>query len=124
MSSQFYDNGAIRTYRFPAVSFDTSAVFGRFIGPLGKRGRVRGIEGIITTATTDAAGEVTVDTNAGLTTPALATVPVAAADIGFVSTVAQLALGDDLPADTVIEVASDGGATVGDGDVTVAVEWF
>lgn len=122
--TQFYDNAENRTYRFPAVALDTGAVFGRFIGPAGKIGRVRGIEVIVTTSTTGSATDVTVDTNAGLTTPPNATVVAATAPDGQTTTPAQLADGDNLPADTIIEVASDGGNSAGDGDVTVSVDWF
>ena len=122
--SGFYDGKNRRTYRFPAVAIDTAAIFGRFQGPAGKVGRVRGIEYVLTAATTVAASTLTVDTVAGLTTPITCPVPVKAINLGGATTKALLKAGSDLPADTVVTVESDGGATAGDGDVIVTVDWY
>lgn len=132
MSDTFYSADR-RVYRFPAVAIDTAAVFGRFTGPLGKIGRVRGMEYIITTATTVAVSLITCGNN-GATLPAAMTVAIAAANLGGRMTAAQVkAAGADdvagtndveLTADAVVEVASDGGATAGDGDITVTVDWY
>lgn len=124
MSGNFYDGKNRRTYRFPAVAIDTAAIFGRFQGPAGKVGRVRGIEYVLTAATTVAASVVTVDTVDGLTVPPILNVPVQAVNLGGSTTEALLKAGDDLPADTVVTVESNGGATAGDGDVIVTVDWF
>lgn len=133
MSSQFYDNGDVRTYKFAAAALETSAIIGRFLGPLGKRGRVRGIEVQLTVATTDTATILSVGVN-GATAPASISIPVLAINLGHVATAAELALaGADevagvndviLTADTQVEVDTNGGCTAGDGDVYVTVEWF
>jgi hypothetical protein len=131
--AQFYDDGATRTYRFPAAALAAAAVVGRFIGPQGKRGRVRGIEYIVTTGVTVAPALVTVGNNAAVN-PASISIEVAAADTGGSMTAAEeKAAGADevagtndviLDADTVVEVASDGGATAGAADLIVTVDWF
>ena len=122
MSETFYAKN-VRVYRFPAVAIDTAAIFGRFQGPAGLVGRVRGIEYVLTVATTVAASVVSVDTVAGLTVLPTLAVPVQAINLGGSTTAAILAAADDLPADTIVTVESDGGATAGDGDVIVTVEW-
>lgn len=133
MSGQFYDNADRRVYRFPAAAIASAAVFGRFIGPSGKKGRVRGIEYIVTTGVTVAAATVTVGNN-GATAPPTLTVPIASANAGGAQSAAQVkANGADevvgtndviLDADTVVECASDGASTAGAADIIVTVDWF
>ena len=128
MTAQSYDNALRETYRFPAIAIDTSAIFGRIQGPTGLTGRVVSITAVITTATTVAASVIDVDTVAGLTTPPQLTVPVTAVNLGVSAIRGNvtngLAAASDLPADTICEVASNGGATAGDGDIIVTVDWF
>ncbi|MHC4362439.1 MAG: hypothetical protein ACYSTZ_06395, partial [Planctomycetota bacterium] len=80
-NSNFYDGADSRTYRFPAATLSAAAVVGRFQGPAGKVGRVRGAEYIVTTTTTTAAAAVTIGVN-GAVAPATMTVPVATAPAG------------------------------------------
>ena len=129
-SSQFYDGGKLsRTYRFPAAAVDTAAVFGRVIGPAGRVGRVRGFEFLCTVQTTGTTAAVTVGNN-GAANPASFAVPALAANAGQAATAAEIkaagdnASGRELAADTVVEFASDGALTAGDGDVIVHVDWF
>lgn len=132
MGDAFYSADR-RTYRFAAATLSAAAVVGRIIGPLGKLGRVRGFETVLTTATTVAVCNVTIGVN-GATAPSSFQIPVLAINLGHVASAAELALsGADevagtndviLTADTVIEVASDGGCTAGAGDLLVTVDWF
>lgn len=132
MTDAFYARDR-RVYRFAAAALDTAAIFGRFIGPAGKLGRVRGIECIVTAALTVAVTNVIVGVN-GAVLPAAMQIPILAINLGHVMSAAELALaGADevagtndviLTADTVIECSSDGGATAGDGDIIVTVDWF
>jgi len=129
----FYDGADRRVYRFPAAAIDTAGVFGRFIGPRGKVGRVRGIEAVNTAAVTVAASSITVGNN-GAVAPASLSIPVSAINAGTSMTAAEeKAAGAkevagtndvELEADTVVEVESDGGATAGDADITVTVDWL
>jgi hypothetical protein len=123
--SGFYDgNDGQRTYQFMNAAIDTAAIFGRFQGPAGKVGRITGVEWHLVAATTTAATAITFDTAAGLTTPVSVSVPVAAINLGGSATEAELALGDELPADTIVECTSDGGAAAGDADMTITVQWY
>ena len=134
MSDGFYDGGRNRrTYTFPAAVLSAAAVVGRFQGPAGLVGRVRGIEYLITTGVTVAPALVTVGNNAAVN-PSSISVEVAAADTGGAATAAEKkAFGAEvvagtndveLAADTVVEVASDGGATAGAADLHITVDWF
>lgn len=134
MSDGFYDGGRNRrTYTFPAADLSSAAVFGRFQGPAGLVGRVRGIEYVLTTGVTVAAALVTVGNN-GAVGPASMSVEVAAINTGGAQTAAErkangaevvAGVNDvELAADTVVECASDGGATAGAGDITITVDWF
>ena len=124
MSGTGYDKSQnLRTYAFMAAAIDAAAIFGRFQGPAGKRGRVVGVEYHLVAAT-DAATVLTFDTNAGLTGPAAVTVETGAINTGGAATAAELKAGAELPADTIVECSSDGGTVAGDADVYVTVQWY
>jgi hypothetical protein len=125
MMSGFYDgvNGH-RTYRFAAATLSAAAIVGRVQGPAGKVGRVIGFEYVVTTTTTTNPAVITVDTNAGLTGPFTSSVPVATAPAAGAATAAQMKAGAELPADTVIEIASDGGPGAGAADLNVTIAWY
>lgn len=123
--SGFYDGASgRRTYLFPAETVSSAAVLQRIQGPAGKVGRVVGFEFMITTTVTTDVATITVDTNAGLTAPFVTTIALAAADIGGAATKAQLDAGDELPADTVIEISSDAAAGAGAADLILTVAWY
>ena len=88
MAGQFYDNAEMRTYIFPAAALETLAIIGRFIGPLGKVGRVVGVEVQLTAGTTDAATVLSIGVN-GATAPASISIPVLAINLGHVMTAAE-----------------------------------
>lgn len=119
-----YDQPIQISYRFAALTLSAAATIGRLSGPSGRSGRVLGITGVVTTGTTVAATLVTVDTVAGLTTPASVSVPVLSANAVFGSTQANTEGADELPADTEIILVTDGGCTAGAADVTVTVGWY
>lgn len=122
--SGFYDgvNGH-RTYRFDALTLSAVAVIGRIQGPAGKVGRVTGFEYVVTTTTTTAAAAITIGEN-GAAAPFTGSIPVATAPAAGAATAAQLKAGSELPADTIIEIASDGGPGAGAADLLVTVQWY
>ena len=128
MSGTGYDNAqGLRTYRFPAITISAAAVVGRLIGPAGKRGRVIGAEYIVTTGVTSAAGVMTIDTNAGLTSPFSFSVEVASANAGGSATRTELAAQDvdaELPADTVVEIQAGGQPAAGAIDLALTIQWY
>jgi hypothetical protein len=125
MSAQFYDNALRETYRVPGASLTGgAAVLDRVIGPAGKRGRVVNVSHVVTTGVTVAASTVTIDTNAGVTTPVAHTVPISSADAGAAIAAASLAGQTELPADTVVEIQTDGASTAGAVDLVVTIDWF
>jgi len=121
--TEFYQGGE-RTYRFAALTVSAAAVIGRIQGPAGKIGRITGFEYNLTTGVTTAAAAITLDTNAGLTAPFATTMPVAAINTGGAATLAQLKAGDELPADTIVELASDAAAGAGAADVIITINWY
>jgi len=133
MSGQFYDNADRRVYHFLGVAIDTGTILGTFQGPPGKSGRVRAIDFAITVDTTVAVTVLTVGVNAAVA-PATVTVPIGAAGVIGQMTAAQIdaagaaeVVGTNdviLTADTVIELTTNQGATAGDADVYVTVDWF
>lgn len=125
MSAQHYANALRETYRLEAAAIATAGVLGRVQGPAGKTGRVVNVSHIVTTDTTVAASVITVDTNAGLAVPVSHTVPLApGVNTGGAVPAASLKGQTLLPADTVVEIQSDGGSTAGAADITVTIDWF
>jgi len=124
MSGQNYDSGQEISYRFAAATLTAAAVVGRLIGPAGKIGRVTSLTSIVTTGVTVAAAVVDVDTVAGITTPVTLTVPISSANAGASATKAVVDASTELPADTVVQVSSDGGPTAGAADLVVTVTWY
>lgn len=123
--SGFYDGvDGRRTYRFPAATLSAAATVGRIQGPAGKVGRVVGMEYVLTLGTTGAVTNVSVDTVAGLVAPVSVAIPVLAINLGGAAAAAELKAGDELPADTVANVDTDGGCTAGAGDLIVTVQWY
>lgn len=120
-----YDNPIQVSYRFAAVTMaGGAAVLGRLQGPIGKAGRVASLTYLVTTGVTVAANTITIDTNAGITTPVTLSVPVASANAGGSATKAVLAAQTELPADTVVEVQSAGASTAGAADLNLSIDWF
>ncbi len=132
MTDTFYSKDR-RVYRFAAATMSTGAIVGRFIGPPGKIGRVRGIEIIVTTGMTSAVTNLTVGIN-GATLPSVIQIPILAVNLGHQMSAAELALAGadqvastndvELDADTVIEVTTDGGCNAGAADLVITVDWF
>jgi len=119
-----YDLPLVQTYTLPNSAIDTATVKLRVIGPAGLRGRLESIGAVITADTTDAASVVQVGTAA--TADAFGTLSVPVASAGASTNAAVILTDDDnfMAADTVVEIASDGGSTAGDADLTVTIAWF
>jgi hypothetical protein len=126
--SGFYDGSrGHRTYNFGAatpVAFDTATIIGEFAGPAGKVGRIVGFEWVVSVETTTNPTVFDIDTAAGLTTPFTSSIPASAAGTAGAATAAELAAGDELPADTAVQINSDAGAAAGDGYLAVTVVWY
>jgi len=127
--SGFYDGSkGRRTYNIghggTAIAFDTVTAYGSISGPAGKVGRVVGFEWVVTVSTTADPTVFVMDTAAGLTAPFTTSIPIATAPAAGAATAAQLAAGDELPADTPVTIVSDAGATAGDGYLAITVVWY
>lgn len=127
LGNHSYDSPLRETYRFPAATLSSAAVVGRLIGPAGRVGRVVNVSHVVTTNVTVAAAAVTVGNN-GEASPVTHTVPISSANAA-----AAIARDDStllgqgetyLAADTLVEVASDGGPTAGAADLIVTIDWY
>ncbi len=116
-----YSNGFTALYRFADFTFDTGdEVF--LTGPAGLLGRLIDISTVITTATTDTVTIIDVGTQGNDDAYGVHTVPIGAAEVitnGFVRGV-----DDVIAADSVVTVLGNGGATAGDGDILILIEWY
>jgi hypothetical protein len=127
MAGQFYDNPE-RTL----IHLDLAAVAGggdlaTLAGPAGKVGRVTRLGVAVTTAFTVADSVLSLDSvTPSLTTPPSLTIPFTGSAIGdnVEATRAALNTFSELPADTVLQLASDGGSTAGAGSVTLQIDWY
>ncbi len=116
-----YSNGFTAAYRFPAI--DMAASFLAFIkGPAGMCGRLVGVGSTITVDTTSTVTIYEVGSSADPNAYGTHTVPVGVAEVSQNALVRGV--DETIPADGQVEVAGDGGAAAGDGDVIVYIEWF
>lgn len=118
-----YDQPLVVTYQLDAATLSSAAELATFVGPSGRKGRVVGMEALVTTAVTTAAAVVTVNNLGDTIEAASLTVPVGAAD-----TFANApTLGTDdtlLPADTAFTIDVDGAPAAGAANLTVTIAWF
>ena len=122
--SQNYDNGDVLMYQFPAAAVDTAAVIGRILGPAGKQGRLMGIASAVTADVTVAAAGIRVGSTSDPDAYGTHSIPVSSAD-AVVTTYTDLTSDSNLiPADSLVEIDSDGAATAGDADLFVTIKWF
>jgi hypothetical protein len=124
MAGQFYDNPE-RTFIHlnNAVTTTAAALAEGVVGPAGKVGRVTRLEAAVTTVYVGT-DTITLDTN----TPSLASVPslaITGADNAVVrATPAQLAAMSDLPADSPLNLSTDGLSTSGVASISLQIDWY
>ncbi len=119
-----YHDPVHATYTLPAASLASAATLLSVTGPAGKKGRLVGITGVVTTGVTDAAAAVTVGTDADADAYGSLSVPVGAAGTSANDATVQPADANLIPADSVVEIAADGAATAGAADIAVHIAWF
>lgn len=126
MSGQFYDNPQKSVIHLDAAAVATGGDLANIVGPAGKVGRVTRFEVLVTTAFTVADSILTLDTiTPSLTNDPTLTIPFTGSAIGDVvrATKAELDAFDDMPADSGLQLASDGGSTAGAGSIELEIEW-
>lgn len=90
----------------------------------GMKGRVVGVSLVTKVATTVAASQLLLGTQADPDAYGTIDVPVTAIDTQISLTEAQIDAFSDLPADTVITLSGDGAATAGSLDIFMDIVWF
>lgn len=119
-----YDQPFRKTYTIPASAIDTAGVKLQIVGPKGLQGRLSDISAVITVDTTVAVTSIEVGTVADADKFGTLSVPIGVAGV-LANAFVDLTTDDNLiPADTVVEISSDGGATAGDADLSVTIDWF
>lgn len=116
-----YANGISALYQFRGATFDT-AFEGFIYGPAGAEGRLISISTVITIDTTGATSLVSVGIQADADAFGTHVVPIGVAEVS--QNAMTRGVTETIPADTVVTVQQDGGATAGDGDILVLIEWF
>lgn len=119
-----YDSPVRMTYSALAAAVDTAGTVLIMSGPKGMKGRVESITFVATVATTVAATILSVGSISDTDKYATNTVPVSA--IGAVSNTTTILHTDTnlIPENEAVALASDGGATAGDGNISVVIAWF
>lgn len=126
--SSTYDNPISISYRVAAASLAATGVVLRFIGPVGRVGRLASLTGVVTTTLTTTAPVIQLGTAA---TPALIiqkTIALAAANAGFGLTATEedtvQANSRRLTADTVAQLNVSTAAAAGAADFTIVIDWY
>lgn len=120
---KFWDNPIQVTYRVAAADLTGgAAVLSRIQGPPGARGRVQFLQTAVTVAVTGSNAAVLLGTNSD--TDQFLSFSVAIAAAGELSTSQQTDVKSiALPADTVLELGTDGAATEGEADILLSIAW-
>lgn len=127
MAGQFYDNPERTLVHLDVDTLSTGGDKVTVVGPAGKVGRVTRLGVGVTTAFTVADTVLTLDTvTPSLASPPTLTIAFTGSAIGdnVECTRAQLNGFTELPADSVLQLASDGGSTAGAGSVTLQIDWY
>lgn len=127
MAGNFYDNPERTLIHLDVNTFATAGDKATVVGPAGKVGRVTRLGVGLTTAATVADTVLTLDTvTPSLTNVPTLTIPFTGSAIGdnVECTRAQLNSFDELPADSVLQLNSDGGSTAGAGSITLQIDWY
>ena len=119
-----YYNPTNQTYTQPGSSISTAGALLTVVGPAGKVGRLESISAVVTTNTTAAASEVRVGTAADADVYGILSVPIATAGSAHNGATIYDIDVNQMPADTAVVIASDGGSTAGAADVTVTIAWY
>lgn len=127
MAGQFYDNPERTLIHLDAQTLSAAADVASVIGPAGKVGRVSRLGVGVTTAFTVADTVLSLDTvTPSLAAPPTLTIPFTGSAIGDNVEATRAALNSftELPADTLLQLATDGGSTAGAGSVTLQIDWY
>lgn len=120
---KYWDNPIQMTYRIPAADLTGgAAVLCRIQGPPGARGRLQAVQVAVTTGVTVAAAAFLVGVNGDTDRFLSYSIAVAAAGTIQVARTSQIASAS-LPADTLIELGTDGAATLGEADINLSIAW-
>ena len=127
MAGQFYDNPERTLVHVNVADLTAAADIATVVGPAGKVGRVTRLGAGLTTAVTVADTVITLDeVTPALAAPPTLTIPFTGSAIGdnVENTRAELNTFTEIPADTVLQLNCDGGATAGAGSVTLQIDWY
>lgn len=127
MAGQFYDNPERTLVHLDAQDVATGGDLATIVGPSGKRGRVTRLDVVTTTGVTIADAILSLDSiTPSLATPVALTLAFTGSAAGDVTRASQATLNaaSELPADTPLQLASDGGATAGAGSITLQIDWY
>jgi len=120
-----YDNPVRIPYQIDAAAIDTAnSNLLSVAGPKGMTGRLAGIIAVNTTAVTVAAAAVNVGDGSTDDLYGSLSVPVSAVNTVANDYVDSTTDANQMPADTRVVISLDGGATAGDANLIVLIDWF
>ena len=120
-----YENPIVITHVLPAEALTGGVGVARTIlGPEGKKGRLVGIAAVVTTDVTVAAASVDVGISDDTDKYGTLSVPISSAGSGVNNATINDTDANMMPADTVVEIGTDGAATAGAADLAVTIAWF
>lgn len=126
MTGQFYDNPETRFYHLKdAVTTTAADLLDGVTGPLEKVGRVRAFEASITTVYSGTDTLVLDTVTPSITLPPTLNIPTLAADNTIVRVSQALLDGfGDCPADSPMQLATDGLSTSGVASISLSIDWY
>lgn len=117
-----YDNPIRITTEVLASAISTNGVKRKIAGPAGLTGRIESVVALVTTATTADATIISVGTSGDPDAYTTLSVPILSAD--GIANVTVGGVTDAIPADSIVEISSDGGSTAGAADIVVVTAWY
>jgi hypothetical protein len=116
-----YSDSKISTYRILAATLSAAAILDRIKGPAGAVGRLIDLQVLVTTTTTTNPNTIDVGLLGDVAAYGTHTTPVTVADLGANGIVRGAT--EKIPADSVIEISTNGECVAGVGDITVMIDW-
>lgn len=119
-----YDNAPQLAYTVAGATLSSAATLLQVAGPKGKQGRLVSVSCVVTTSTTVAATQLRVGTVADPDAFGTLNVPIVTAPAVANTSVDLTSDINLIPADGIVQLATDGGATAGAGTIVVVIRWF
>lgn len=119
-----YHDPVYETYTLPTADMTSASTLLNVAGPEGHKGVLVSVGAVITTDVTGSSSTIQIGDSGDATKFGSLSVPVATSGNLYNSPTINDVDSNLMPADTIVEIACDGGATAGQADTKVTIAWF